>query len=72
LGRQVAKTPLTERERGVLELIAAGRSNEDIAASLQVTLSTVKTHIYRLMHKLAAKNRTDAVAKARQSGLLPP
>lgn len=67
---QANKASLTDRERSVLRLVAAGHSNEDVAAALELTQNTVKTHIYNIMRKLSAKNRTEAVARARQSGLL--
>jgi predicted ATPase/DNA-binding CsgD family transcriptional regulator len=62
--------PLTERELDVLRLLADGRSNRQIAAALVVALGTVKTHIHNLCGKLNAGNRTEAVARARQIGLL--
>lgn len=67
---QVDKASLTDRERSVLRLVAAGNSNEEVATALELTQSTVKTHIYNIMRKLSAKNRTEAVARARQSGML--
>lgn len=51
--------PLTDRERQVLEKVAQGRSNAEIAAELNITLSTVKTHLASLMGKLAARNRVE-------------
>lgn len=51
--------PLTDRERQVLEKVAQGRSNAEIAAELHITLSTVKTHLASLMGKLAARNRVE-------------
>jgi LuxR family transcriptional regulator, maltose regulon positive regulatory protein len=62
--------PLTERELEVLALIAAGRSNKAIAATLSVSLSTVKTHINNLYGKLEVRSRTQALAQARETGLL--
>ena len=62
--------PLTARELEVLGLLAAGRSNRRIAAELVVTLDTVKKHVGRVLNKLGAANRTEAVARARQFGLL--
>jgi len=61
--------PLTERELEVLRLIADGLSNYEIAVRLFLGVSTVKTHINRIFSKLCAKNRTQAVAGARQLGL---
>ena len=62
--------PLSERELEVLALIAAGESNEQIAAKLFVSLSTVKTHINRLYRKLGARSRTQAIARARELDLI--
>ncbi len=54
----------------VLALIAAGNSNVDIAEKLFVSTSTVKTHINNLYRKLETRSRTQAVARAREMGLL--
>jgi ATP/maltotriose-dependent transcriptional regulator MalT len=54
----------------VLEEIAAGRSNKEIAARLNISPNTVKTHAARLFEKLGAKRRTDAVKKARELGIV--
>jgi LuxR family transcriptional regulator, maltose regulon positive regulatory protein len=62
--------PLTARELEVLGLLAAGRSNRDIAADLVVTLDTVKKHVSHILSKLGAVNRTEAVARARGLGLI--
>lgn len=62
---------ISARELDVLNEIAAGRSNKEIAASLGVSPNTVKTHIARLFEKLEAKRRTDALMKARELGLVP-
>jgi len=61
---------LTARELQVLDLLAAGRSNRRIAAELVVTLDTVKKHVGHVLDKLGAANRTEAVARARQLGLI--
>jgi LuxR family transcriptional regulator, maltose regulon positive regulatory protein len=63
--------PLTRREREVLGLVAAGRPNREIADELVVTLDTVKKHLSHIFDKLGAANRSDAVARAREVGLLP-
>jgi len=63
--------PLTDRELEVLRLLAAGRSNQRIAHDLVVALDTVKKHVTHLLGKLGASNRTEAVARARELGLLP-
>jgi LuxR family maltose regulon positive regulatory protein len=62
--------PLTTRELEVLGLLAAGRSNQRIAQELVVSLDTVKKHVSRVLDKLGAANRTEAVARARALGLL--
>jgi LuxR family maltose regulon positive regulatory protein len=62
--------PLTERELQVLRLLAAGRSNAEMAAELFVEQSTVKTHLIHLYRKLGAHSRTQTVAHAHALGLL--
>jgi LuxR family transcriptional regulator, maltose regulon positive regulatory protein len=61
---------LTDRELEVLELLAAGTSNQQIADELVVTVETVKKHVSHILDKLQAANRTQAVARGRQLGLL--
>jgi LuxR family maltose regulon positive regulatory protein len=61
---------LTAREAEVLVLIAAGKSNPRIAEELVVTLDTVKKHVSHVLGKLGAANRTEAVSRARQLGLI--
>ena len=63
--------PLTSRELEVLQLLAAGRSNQAIARELVVTLDTVKKHVSHILGKLGAASRTEAVARARQLVLIP-
>jgi DNA-binding NarL/FixJ family response regulator len=63
---------LTEREREVLILIARGMSNEDIAATLFVSLATVKTHVNRILGKLRLRSRAQVVVAAYESGLVRP
>jgi LuxR family transcriptional regulator, maltose regulon positive regulatory protein len=62
--------PLTAREQDVLELLAAGLSNAEIAAQLILTVGTVKTHIKSIYGKLGAHSRTQAIVRAREAGLL--
>jgi len=62
--------PLSERELDILHLIATGRSNKEIAEILVIALSTVKSHINNLYGKLGADRRTQAIAIAREKGLL--
>ena len=61
---------LTSRELEVLEMLAAGRSNQAIASELVVTLDTVKKHVSHVLGKLGATNRTEAVTRARELGLI--
>ena len=63
--------PLTDRELDVLRLIAAGKSNQRIAHELVVTLDTVKKHVSHVLGKLGAANRTEAVTRARDLGVIP-
>jgi DNA-binding CsgD family transcriptional regulator len=62
---------ITRRELEVLELIAQGMSNREIAGKLYVSENTVKTHSSRVFEKLGAKRRTQAVQFGKESGLLP-
>jgi LuxR family maltose regulon positive regulatory protein len=62
--------PLTSRELEVLAMLAAGRSNQGIASHLVISLDTVKKHVSHLMGKLGAANRTEAVARGRELGLI--
>jgi LuxR family maltose regulon positive regulatory protein len=61
---------LTSRELEVLLMLAAGRSNQGIASHLVISLDTVKKHVSHLMGKLGAANRTEAVARGRELGLI--
>ena len=63
--------PLTSRELEVLRMLAAGRSNQAIAGQFVVTLDTVKKHVSHVLSKLGAANRTEAVSRARELGLIP-
>jgi len=62
---------VTPREREILELIANGMSNREIAEKLFVSENTVKTHSSRLFDKLGAKRRTQAVQLGKELGLIP-
>jgi LuxR family transcriptional regulator, maltose regulon positive regulatory protein len=62
--------PLSEREREVLDLIAEGLSNQDIAARLHLSLHTVKVHVRNIYAKLSVSNRTQAVARGRALGVI--
>jgi DNA-binding NarL/FixJ family response regulator len=61
---------LTERETEVLQLLAQGKPNKEIAAALVISERTVKFHISSILQKLGAGNRTEAVTIAAQRGLV--
>ena len=61
---------LTSRELEVLAMLAAGRSNQGIAGQLVISLDTVKKHVSHVLGKLGAANRTEAVARGRELGLI--
>lgn len=61
---------ISERELEVLALVARGLSNKEIAAQLSVTVGTVKTHTNNINRKLGTRTRTQAIARAREHGLL--
>jgi LuxR family maltose regulon positive regulatory protein len=63
-----ALIPLTRRELDILELLAAGKSNQEIAHERVLTLNTVKKHVANILSKLGVANRTQAVMLARKSG----
>jgi DNA-binding CsgD family transcriptional regulator len=66
-----ASLGISPRELTVLQEIAAGHSNKEIAAHLNVSPETVKTHVARLFEKLGANRRTEAINKARELGIVP-
>ena len=68
--QRMAKPSLTQRELTVLQLVAEGRSNKDIARRLDITEGTAKTHVKAILAKLDAISRTEAVAVAHKRGLI--
>ena len=68
---QLKQLGITKRELEILELIAQGMSNREIAEKLFVSENTVKTHSSRLFDKLSAKRRTQAVQIGKEIGLIP-
>ena len=67
---EIARTGLSKRELDVLEQMAQGLSNQEIAEKLHVSLNTIKTHTARILEKLEASRRTQAVDFARKRGIL--
>ena len=67
----LARLGITRREHEILGLIAQGLSNREIAERLYVSENTVKTHTSRVLTKLDARRRTQAVQRAKETGLLP-
>jgi len=65
-----AEAHVTEREVAVLQLLARGESNKEIAAELNISGHTVKSHVANILAKLEARDRTEAVTKAIQKGLI--
>ncbi|MFK4446337.1 LuxR family maltose regulon positive regulatory protein [Caballeronia udeis] len=68
--RDPEREPLSARERGIVELIAQGQSNKEIARTLGITPETVKTHVKNIFVKLAVDKRAHAVARAQTLGLV--
>lgn len=69
-GLQLLLEPLSERERTVLRLVAAGLSNQECAAQLSITAGAVKKHLSNIYSKLGVNSRTQALARARELDLL--
>ncbi len=69
--RRLEQLGITPRELEILEALAAGLSNREIAERLFVSENTVKTHTARLFDKLSARRRTQAVQRAKEAGLIP-
>jgi DNA-binding NarL/FixJ family response regulator len=70
--RDAVLNELTDRERSVFALLAAGRSNREIAGELHVSEGTVKIHVGRILAKLDLRDRVQAVVLAYESGLITP
>jgi two-component system NarL family response regulator len=68
--QRMGKPSLTQRELGVLQLVALGRSNKDIARRLNITEGTAKSHVKSILTKLDAISRTEAVAVAHKRGMI--
>ena len=60
---------LTDREREVLDMIASGENNQEIAGKLHISPKTVSNHISSIFNKLQVSDRAQAIVKARQAGL---
>lgn len=69
--RALASLGISRREFAVLELLARGQTNKEIARSLEISPNTVKTHVAHLYDKLGASRRTEAVNKSRELRLIP-
>ncbi|TAJ63717.1 MAG: response regulator transcription factor [Chitinophagaceae bacterium] len=69
--KELARLGISQREREVLQLMAEGFSNQEIADRLFVSLNTVKTHAARLFEKLDVQRRTQAIERGKQAGLIP-
>ena len=70
VARERLEDPLSERELEVLNLLASGRTNSEVAGDLFVSIGTVKSHTGNIYRKLGARNRAEAVARARELGML--
>lgn len=68
---RLAELGLTPREVEILEAMAAGLSNREIAERLHVSENTVKTHAARVFTKLSAQRRTQAIQRAKEAGIIP-
>ena len=68
---RLAELGITPREFEILEALAAGHSNREIAERLFVSENTVKTHASRLFDKLQARRRTQVIQRAKEAGLIP-
>ncbi|MBW7460710.1 response regulator transcription factor, partial [Paenibacillus sepulcri] len=71
IGKPDGKTPLTVREREVLERVASGSSNRQIAEDCGISENTVKNHLKNILQKLHLDNRVQLTRYAMEKGLLP-
>ncbi|MBK7633964.1 MAG: LuxR C-terminal-related transcriptional regulator [Saprospiraceae bacterium] len=69
--QEIEKSGISKRELEVLQLMAEGLSNEELAERLYISLNTIKTHTSRLFEKLDVKRRTQAIEKAKRLRLIP-
>jgi DNA-binding CsgD family transcriptional regulator len=69
--RMIGQLGISTREMEVLQLMAAGATNQEIADQLFVSLNTIKTHTSRLFEKLDVKRRTQAIEKAKRLNIIP-
>ena len=72
LARLTARIELSQRERQILALASHGLSNADVAATLELSIETIKSHMRRVLGKLGARNRCHAVALGYEHGILVP
>lgn len=70
-GDEASRLGLSKRELEVLQLMAEGLSNNEIASRLFVSLNTIKTHVSKLFEKMDVKRRTQAIEKAKRLNLIP-
>ena len=69
-GNEAPQSMLSEREMEILDLLALGQTTQQIASGLFLSENTIKTHVRHILEKLGAANRTEAVSKAMQMGIL--
>jgi NarL family two-component system response regulator LiaR len=69
--KELSKLNLSKRELEVLQLMADGLSNQEIASRLYLSLNTIKTHSLRLFEKMDVARRTQAIDKAKKLGIIP-
>ena len=65
-----SQNPLTQREQEILVLIAAGKTNQEIAELLHIATGTVRVHVHAILQKLEVRDRTQAAVLAIQKGLV--